>query len=160
MNKTNIKFNKHSLSLILEGRKTQTRRPVKPQPPKEFYQLLGSTSTGFVFSNMSRANPCEPNCLFEVECPYSVGQDLIVLDELGVNSKIKIKVEDVSVESLNYISASDCFDEGMNPSGYDPCDIAEDAKDRFRDFWDTIYKESEYEWSNNPFVFVIRFTVI
>lgn len=50
--KDRIKFNDAMLAAVMEGRKTQTRRPIKPQPKvtEEELRKLGAWQEGYTLS--------------------------------------------------------------------------------------------------------------
>lgn len=75
-----IIFSGPMIQAILDGRKTQTRRPVKPQP-QCFHSLLGETSKGFVFHGNDHPNPTDSPNLLEVVCPYGRPGDLLWVRE-------------------------------------------------------------------------------
>jgi len=76
-----ILFNDEMVRAILDGRKTQTRRPVKPQPGHEYYLSLGPTGRGWVWSDGQAGNPCEPHCCHEMESPFGVAGDRLWVRE-------------------------------------------------------------------------------
>ena len=79
-----ILFSGPMVRAILEGRKTQTRRVVKPQPPRQLFGIDGNDFNTYVLA--SRDNPDEPDWSFSVRCPYGgVGDRLWVRETWQIN---------------------------------------------------------------------------
>ena len=73
-------------------------------------------------------------------------------------SRILLEITDIRVERVKDISAQDCVHEGiLASSNQDPCDIAGQLKDNFRDVWNSIYAKKGFGWEVNPWVWVIEF---
>lgn len=192
----------HNVRAILDGRKTQTRRIVKPQPKHRLIEGLGHVTHGM--------NPADDGAVWydadcvkpgrEVRCPYGrVGDDLWVREKWWqafkptetsngcvyyadyepptrldpqvrfnrmwrnplymprVASRLTLRITDVRVQRVQEISAADAIDEGVNPTGTDPCDIADSAKDMYRESWNHI--NGKGSWESNPWVWAITFKV-
>jgi hypothetical protein len=84
-------------------------------------------------------------------------------------ARIWLKVKDVRVERLQDITEDDCYAEGLRD---DDCrvmgahalygDIVEEYEPIqfvFRELWDSINKKRGYGWDENPFVWVIEFSL-
>jgi len=75
-------------------------------------------------------------------------------------SRITLEITAVRAERLQNISAKDAVAEGVIIEGsgmMDACDIASQAKDKYRDLWDSINAKRGFSWDSNPFVWVIEF---
>lgn len=163
---------------ILDGRKTQTRRVIMPQPdidPKEFTaaEVNEAWQAGFV----------------DVKCPHGeVGDLLWVRETYGFSgwnvgdvyyradkhdailtpwwrpstlmpkafSRITLEITDVRVERLQDISEEDAIAEGMTlPRGLK---FGSNPIEAFRVLWDSINgKDDAKNWQANPWVWVIEF---
>lgn len=176
-----ILFSGPMVSAILDGRKTQTRRVIKPQPlksshygdveesdkyPGEWFQWEGG-DRGESFT-----------------CPYgNVGDRLWVRERFMAESRntihyyadgwgysdcpdsrwkpsihmprwasrITLDVTGVRVQRVQDLSYDDAFAEGI-PTPRDGCPIEE-----FAYLWDSINKKRGFEWELNPWVWVIGF---
>lgn len=165
-----ILFNTEMVRAILEGRKSCTRRAVKPQPPA---------------TSVIRKRGCAWDWSFWADCdmghlmqmPYQPG-DILWVRETWAKSmagtfmykadgkaimverwypsihmpreaaRIFLRVKEVSVEKLREISALSAMDEGVT-----------DWNDFVR-LWNTTIKSADlplYGWEANPWVFVIEF---
>ncbi len=185
-----ILFSGEMVRAILEGRKNQTRRVIKPQP-------CGTS-----------ARPLSKCCL--QHCPFEVGQRLWVKETFWVQpdvwqqhhgpqpihydadlddprqvedyakhpgifmprwaSRINLEVTDVRVERVQEISAEDVQAEGIDvigklpmipPPGADLALLARMVAQReFRLLWDSINEERGYGWETNPWVWAITFRLL
>ena len=182
-----ILYNTEMVMAILEGKKTVTRRVIKPQP-----YCMAPRDCGCTVWNYGRAGEaCSSNCL-DLSCtfenwPYKEGDVLYVRETWckvpgvpsylykascsdGIKRKWKpsihmpkeaarifLRVTDVKVERLTALSAEDALKEGCNPT--DSSDLWT-ARDRFEDLWNSTVSGKDYEkycWSANPWVWVIEF---
>lgn len=138
------------LTAVMNGRKTQTRRPID----KETLRL---------FDIASEAGECFPlgynaDELFEryhLEFfPYGEIGNIINLADKDGNIKGEIEITDVWIQQVQEISQDDALAEGFE--GYD--DDVTGGLSSYGEFswvWVDIYgKES---WNNNPWVWVIAF---
>lgn len=136
--KDRIKFNDVMLAAVMDGRKTQTRRPIDPQPKVTEGELrkLGAWQEGYTLSE---------------QCPYGEAGDIINIADKDGNIKGKIEITDVWVQQVNDISESDAeaegFDGKLNAHTFD-----------FAAVWIAIYGIDS--WLNNPWVWVIEFRKI
>ncbi|MEQ5346610.1 hypothetical protein ABN253_00290 [Proteus genomosp. 6] len=146
--KDRIKFNDAMLAAVMEGRKTQTRRPIEPQPKvtEEELRKLGAWQEGYTLSEQVCA--AWRHGFVDVDCPYGETGDIINITDKDCNIKGRIEITDVWVQQINDISESDAKAEGF--------DGDENAySSEFTLMWNTIYGEDS--WINNEWVWVIEF---
>jgi len=76
---------------------------------------------------------------------------------------LRLRVEDVSVERLQEISAADAYDEGIRPDPTWDTDnpFAVETKQKmladFRDVWNDIHGDGA--WDDNPWVWCVAFSI-
>ena len=178
-----IMMTSESVRAILDGRKTQTRRVMKPQPELRcnFYEFGGA---GWSCS-ITSITPIDGHSLYYA-CPYGVPGDRLWVRESWTSSgmalywkatdgadrvanwnspifmprwasRLTLEVVSVRVERLTDISDSDCYAEGIiSPQN----DILGEPYYSFKDLWDSINAKRGYPWSSNPWVWVISFRVV
>ncbi len=136
------------LVAVMDGRKTQTRRPIKPQPriTEEILRKLGTWQEGYTLSQQTCA--AWRHGFIDDNCPYGQAGDIINFADNDGNIKGKIEITDVWVQQINDISESDAKAEGFD--GYENAYSSE-----FTLMWNTIYGEDS--WINNEWVWVIEF---
>jgi len=171
-----ILFSAPMVRAILDGRKTQTRRVVKPQP-----QVTTPTDASWhdakrdMWRNLSQfARDC---------CPYGVVGDRLAVRETWQEvgdafyyratdeqrhasilgewkpsihmprkaCRITLEITGVRVERLNEISVVDCHAEGIAPTWE-----GEFETEAFERLWDSI-NGKKHPWSSNPWVWVLEF---
>jgi len=137
-----IIFNGEMVRAILDGRKTQTRRVIKPQPEKDAVFPHGSVDT---YVRTENANPYDD--ARTIKCPYGQPGDLLYVRETvskvrrpsgkwiyradlpqevqrafswrppihmrRQDSRITLKITDVRVERVQEISEKDAIAEGI-----------------------------------------------
>ena len=174
-----IIFSGESVRAILDGRKTQTRRVVKPQPTEMGYGApLWSKGDHSIGGKIELAK----------WCPYGQPGDRLWVretwtDEYGdlcyradgeisagkgdgpgwsagwkspfhmrrEDSRITLEIVNVRVERLQEISEADTLAEGVYPP-----DNPKDWKANFGVFWNTI-NAKRAPWATNPWVWVLEF---
>ncbi|WP_109399500.1 ASCH domain-containing protein [Proteus sp. TJ1640] len=146
--KDRIKFNDVMLKAVMDGRKTQTRRPIEPQPKvtEEELRKLNAWQEGYTLSEQVCA--AWRHGFIDDDCPYGQAGDIINIADKDGNIKGKIEITDVWVQQINDISESDAKAEGFD--GYKNSYSSE-----FTLMWNTIYAEDG--WINNEWVWVIEF---
>lgn len=142
--KDRIKFNDAMLAAVIDGRKTQTRRPID----KETLRLFDIASeAGECFPLGYNAD--EPFERYHLEFfPYGAIGDIINAADKEGNIKGEIEITDVWLQQVNYISESDAKAEGFE--GYENAYSSE-----FALMWNAIYGTDS--WINNEWVWVITF---
>ncbi|EPL9570870.1 hypothetical protein MMK73_002964 [Providencia rettgeri] len=171
--KDRIKFNDAMLVAVMNGRKTQTRRPID----KETLRL---------FDIASEAGECFPlgynaDELFEryhLEFfPYGAIGDIINAADKDGNIKGKIEITDVWIQQVQDIEDESAELEGIRRHfdvvdvkcyGGEPVEMLgefftvdgvdasfDSAYDAFEFTWKSIYGDNG--WNNNPWVWVIEF---
>ena len=163
-----ILFSGQMVSAILDGRKTQTRRIVKPQPiasrnlvhlPYRVGQRLWvrescrPRQTGTVYY---RADSYDYH-YDEIRAGGTVPQWRPSIHMPRWASRITLEIVAVRVERLQEITEDDAKAEGCQPITHE--DGAVDCgtrKTMFAKLWDEI-NAKRAPWASNPFVFVIEF---
>ena len=166
MKERGIIFNSEMVNAILDGRKTQTRRVIKPQP-ESFNGWVNGDWCGWPIAEGGGY----------IKCPYGeVGDILFGMENyefLGDDISprrifcMTIEITGIRVERLREISDEDCWAEGIDEDDYNKVEhfllggscIEEGSAERqvFSALWDSIYNGTEKEWDNNPWVWVIEF---
>ncbi|WP_337154566.1 ASCH domain-containing protein [Proteus terrae] len=160
--KDRIKFNNVMLTAVMDGRKTQTRRPIDPQPKlnEEHLKQMGAIAEGFTLAQV--VNSAWQAGFIDVDCPYGDSGDIINFADKDGNIKGKIEITDVWVQQVQEISQDDAHAEGFELTGWIPTYGDPDSGgetftpyDKFADAWIGIYGEDS--WNNNEWVWVIEF---
>ncbi|WP_336879706.1 ASCH domain-containing protein [Providencia rettgeri] len=163
--KDRIKFNDAMLAAVMDGRKTQTRRPMKVQPVLNgnWWEVYGAG-----WGKNSKSMPAVPGHSLANNCPYGQIGDIINLADKDGNIKGKIEITDVWLQQIQEISPSDAMAEGISagrygnegnwlagfyiPNSNQPYITAKNA---FKELWQSIY--GEVSWISNEWVWVIEF---
>lgn len=174
-----ISFNEDLILLIESGKKTQTRRPIYPQPEQTkakgksvigvFDYCTGSPSAGLAY--FWRSGSCW-NSSEAFRCPYGKVGDIIQIE----GTDIKLVITRIGAERISNIDEDDAIAEGIQWFSKDgqlrkywPCDFCDGklkrawqdlprtATEAFMVLWDSIYGKTEYKVYANPWVWVIRF---
>lgn len=170
-----LKFSNEMLAAIVEGRKTQTRRPVKPQPI-DVITPVG----GFEWRDPNFYDPLyidkNPHCVYGCKSPVGMVEELVhfpVKPKIVPGDKILARkpgrkwwdwektllITRLRVERLDCITPDDIQAEGL-PRTYAGGEWGEEELyERFAELWDSFYGGSKYEWNNNPWVWVYDFEV-
>lgn len=167
-----ILFSGPMVRAILDGRKTQTRRPVKPQ-------LFVATPSMFDFSKCPLGQPGERLWVRETwmmgtmlgmhkgqERPiaiYRADGEIKMSWRPSIHmprwaSRITLEITRVWVERVRDITEEDAMKEGcireLKPDGSVGWGAGlVEAKDAFRDTWQSIYGT----WDDNPWVWAVEF---
>lgn len=181
-----IFLNTEMVRAILDGRRTQTRRVVKPQPQSYLFD-----GRGYIFDEgelpkpqyqpgdilwvretwCANNNPHSDNCGgFEYRADYegALCQDLISwhssIHMPKKAARLFLRVTDVRVERLQDVKNADCVSEGAvkRPDITKRGDLVLHSRYRmeFADLWDSTIKPANrdrYGWNANPWVWVISF---
>lgn len=169
-----ILFNTEMVRAILDGRKTCTRRLVKPQPTAHYGTLCIES-------------PYQPGDILYVRetwmdyaglIMYKADCDKYKLESLNFAgfgwkpsihmpknvARIWLKVTDVRVERLQDMDWKDALREGINTQfaqdKYGVYIFDENPLDDFVELWNSTIKKSDldrYGWDANPWVWVIQF---
>ncbi|WNK26107.1 hypothetical protein [Providencia hangzhouensis] len=146
--KDRIKFNDAMLAAVMNGRKTQTRRPIEPQPKvtEEELRKLGAWQEGYTLSEQVCA--AWRHGFIDPDCPYGEIGDIINIADKDGNIKGKIEINDVWLQQVNDISERDAKAEGFDGklSAY---------SSEFALMWNAIYGIDS--WINNEWVWVVEF---
>ncbi len=165
-----ILFNSEMVRAILDGRKTQTRRPVKPQPVggDRIIQPVGT------WWQVGRLRDSE-NAWRDIEPPWNPGDLLLVFDpdmpsDCGPIAAATLRVNRVWAERVQDISEADARSEGIMCSGTGDdvtCIVpglpggelpwSDCAVDCFAFLWDATYKAKGLGWDSNPWDWACEF---
>jgi hypothetical protein len=168
-----ILFSGPMVRAILEGRKTQTRRVIKPQP--EIGGAYWRTPGGAIGRDV------KPKY-----CPYGRPGDLLwVRETWAINigaepgesiyayradrerpgdwkpsihmprkaSRLLLRITDVRVQRVQEISDAEAIAEGCVPVW----DAGVTPRDAFAELWDDINAPRDHGWESNPWVWAISF---
>ena len=182
-----ILFNTEMVRAILDGRKSCTRRLVKPEPQGYFEVSEEPLYIYDTDGNQGKITPpYQPSDILYVRESYSeltfgyvYKADGENIDHLGnvikwhpsihmpkEAARIWLKVTDVRVERLQEITVDDCHREGINIETSAVTDGEtlnrnhDFSLEKFEILWDSTVKKSDidrYSWDANPYVWVISF---
>jgi len=144
-----INFNAAMVNAILQGRKTQTRRIIEPQPDYRngTYYWPKNNTTGYG-AGLLKTLPKEWLAAF----PFKLPGDTYIIQ--SNEAPFKIKITSVRVERLHDISEADATAEGIDwDDGHGR--LHPTAKIAFENLWIDIYGTES--WHSNPWVWVIEF---
>ena len=137
-----ILFSAPMVRAILDGRKTQTRRILNPQP----IETLPRTDDRLID-------------LLVRDSPYGATGDLLwVKWKPSIYmprwaSRITLEIVSVRVERLKSISEDDAQAEGAEVPM--TCDVSHSARNNFAQLWESI--NGPGSWDANPWVWVVEF---
>ena len=174
-------FSADMVQSILVGRKTQTRRIIKPQPKckrvvMEYGFLKEYSMRGSCWNEIAKHRP-----LFQPEdiiWAREVWTDISIVDFSRSGyvykadcynpfifrwkspmcmpkaaARIFLRVTDVGVEKIRDISINDCIAEGIIPVH----GMRSEIKNWFSELWDSLNAKRGYGWDKNPWVWKIVF---
>lgn len=167
---------------ILDGRKTQTRRVIKPQPDgceldrSKFYlgpygvpgDRLWVRETWWQIPEPSLRQLRDGADTWPKEVAYAADEDDPgTVREWGWKlrpsiflprkfSRITLEITDVRVQRLNEISGSDVLSEGIPEQGGNSSDGEYRLQMAFKDLWDSI-NGKKHPCASNPWVWAITF---
>ncbi|MBC4001033.1 ASCH domain-containing protein [Morganella morganii] len=153
MKEHGIIFNSEMVRAILDGRKTQTRRLIEPQPKVTEKRLreLDAWQDGYTLSEQV----CTAWRHMGDDCPYGKAGDVIPLADKDGNIKGQIEIVDVWLQQVQDVSQEDTLAEGFSGDGISGSAA---AYAQFADIWISIYGTES--WKANPWVWVIEFKQI
>lgn len=179
-------FNTGMVRAILEGRKTVTRRAVKPQPKAALYPMPDSMCWPRCFANCEEERVYRPPLqtgdilwVRETWAKSMAGTFMYRADDKAIMverwhpsihmpreaARIFLRVTDVRPERLNDITDVQAKAEGVSmplPAQKDPeyAEYIGGYWGAFADLWDSTIKPKDiptYGWDANPWVWVIEF---
>jgi hypothetical protein len=171
MKKQSISFNEEMINAILDGRKTQTRRPLEPQPvglPEGAYcDPYNKNFDYFTFWTKDH-KMCLPEGNVKIKgkitahwkCLYGKPGDRIFVKQ---SPNIKLEITKIRVERLQNIGHDDIKAEGLSYKNIAATqrkfnlDFFDAVKHQFLELWDSIYGKTDFAWNKNPWVWVIEF---
>ena len=178
-----IILNSEMVRAVLEGKKTQTRRPIKPQPDADgLARLAGQWVWNDTDAREYRCPFGHPGDYLWVKetfatgipgCPSGVTYRADHIDPNGDGpanpikwrpsihmprwaSRITLEIINVRVEQVQEISEDDAKAEGILMN--DPDAILYSGM--FAHLWNTIYHKRGFGWDANPWIWVIHFRVV
>lgn len=151
--KDRIKFSDEMLAAVIDGWKTQTRRPIEPQPDvtEESLRELGAWQDGYTLSE--QVCSAWRHGFIDDDCPYGQAGDIIPFADKDGNIKGKIEITDVWLQQLHAITLGGiCKEIGCGLYDFIPATYGFEV---WEELWKSIYGEEN--WQSNPWVWVIEF---
>jgi hypothetical protein len=178
-----IIFSAPMVQAILDGRKTQTRRIVKPQPDECWWPIQNRTAgcSDAVFQSEAGLGRRE---VHRIRCPYGSPGDRLWVRETwrpsqvegkawyaatcgdGLHgrwrpsihmprwaSRLTLEITGVRVERVQEISEADAYAEGIAP--WTSPEQTFSPVVRYHELWDSI--NGPGSWASNPWVWVLSF---
>jgi hypothetical protein len=169
-----ILFSTDMVKAILEGRKAQTRRVVKPQPKYDYYKFDHLDVIGLAVFTDGTVVKCpygkvgDKLWVRETWYQYADGRVLYRASDNSQNyfswrpsifmprwaSRITLEITGIRVERLQEITYEGCEREGFR---LDVMGNWDRARLWYKDLWDKL--NPKHNWDSNPFVWVIEFKV-
>lgn len=182
-----ILFSGAMVRAILEGRKTQTRRVLVPQPCGGIRASVFSPSGighpwawlrspyghpgDRLWVRETWANPAEAQhlVLYRADYPQCVPahvENVPPVESIRwspsiymrrIHSRITLEVTEVRVQQLQDITEDDARAEGAEPEWRQSTDPAQTYRGGFMTLWDSINGRRGFSWDKNPWVWAITF---
>lgn len=176
-----------SVRAILAGKKTQTRRVVKPQPLSSGGGMWG-VGSGELISHAEMMARCpyghrgDRLWVKEACATYDKGRAVVYAADVDADSydnlcphlyvrrsplfmprwasRLTLEITAVRVERVQDISSTDIIHEGVTArsEGIDDDDRAN--MDEFARRWDALNAKRGFQWASNPWVWVLSFTKV
>ena len=152
-----ISFNDEMVRAILEGRKSQTRRPVKGL--QGYTHISGSQDSERSWKFFS-----EDGSYANIDCPYGKVGGLLSVR----GTTITLEITNIRVERVQEITEQDAKAEGCSndtdwnwyPTYSDPDSGGNPTyRGDFMCTWDSIYEKKGIGWHVNPWAWVIEFKI-
>jgi hypothetical protein len=154
-----IIFSTDSIRAILEGRKTQTRRVIKPLPEcfdvtlqdmLRYFKCHFGVPGDRLWVRETFYNHCPPQKSTILYYARTDHQHYPVKWKSPMfmprwASRITLEITDVRCERIQSISAEDCLAEGYESIG------------AYIDEWDRLNAKRGFSWDANPYVWVLEF---
>ncbi len=147
--KDRIKFSDEMLAAVIDGRKTQTRRPVAG---KTLYYFDVAAQAGECYP--LGANEEIPFDAYHLDwCPYGKAGDVIPFADKDGNIKGEIEIVDVWLQRVQETTLGDiCKEVGCGLYDFIPATYGLEV---WEELWKSIYGEEN--WQANPWVWCITF---
>jgi hypothetical protein len=173
-----ILFSTSMVQAILDGRKTQTRRVVNPQPDR-FFEVCDTPGNYHLYDvewGLGRIYPKyqvgdilwvretwskDENGEYVYRANYGTTEDDSFPPSMfkwrpsihmpREAARIFLRVTNVRVERVQDITAHDAIREGMES------EIPFDTVDEFKELWNNLNAKRGYGWDTNPWVWVVKF---
>lgn len=180
-----ILFSRDMVRAILEGRKTITRRVIKPQPFQMNERRFQTHKGSMLYDYNSFIKKMLSRCPFgqtgdklwvrETWCPTGhpgtylyradnhceVAQWKPSIHMPRCASRIIPEIVNIRVERLQDITAEECIREGIYRSDLPTIEERADYdRWQFSQLWDSINLKRGYGWAVNPWVWVIEFKLV
>lgn len=154
--KDRIKFSDKMLAAVIDGRKTQTRRLIEPQPDvtEKLLRKLGAWQDGYTLSE--QVCSAWRHGFIDDDCPYGQASDVIPFADKDGNIKGEIEIVDIWLQQVQEISQEDSRAEGLRDTTMiDDISGGMSPYSEFSKAWFDIYGKDS--WQENPWVWVIEF---
>ncbi len=168
-----ILFSGEMVKAVLAGRKTQTRRVVKPQPNPADWQRItpegwrcpygspgGTLWVREAFWECNDNNNDRHHYVADGPAPtterrhYRKRPSIFMPRTL---SRINLLVTDVRVERVQEITPEDIVAEGAWRAEHSVDEDCSQAYEAWQDLWDSINAKRGFGWDTNPWVWVVDF---
>lgn len=137
---------------VLDGTKTQTRRPVKRNHGCISFMNDPELET-IVKSRWNKNGKLIHRRI------YQVGKTYAVQSGRGKKSLGRILITKIRRENVQSISCADCIAEGLK-SSLKKIDATMDLLNQWEELWNSLYAGTEFAYENNPQVWVLEFELV
>ena len=168
-----ILFNTEMVKAILDGRKTMTRRVIKPQPHEgcghirvEYFYPTKIDRHGEEYPGAKIFGAYSDDGEWGCKCPYGQAGDRLYIKKNYLTRKIDalawLEITGIRAERLQDISIKDCLAEGVEymPNGKPREQLLSASHIVFADYWDSINAARGYSWESNPWVWPISYKAV